>query len=200
MKQLFDDQSAVSYSIVTILVVIAFMSVFWIGLSEVVNPIAEQFDAAVTDGKITDETQGHFNTAVSIFESTILFGLIGVALWGIRQSKIETSEPSKSMLPLIGSSSIMLVLSFISIILIFALAQPLDQILVAFVNSGLLDSPDITENNNYILLKVFYLACLAPALVGIAIHILTSVEKIDYGFLGGEEQEIEYVDYYQGVE
>lgn len=193
MKQLINNESGVSYSIFVIAIVIVYMFAMWLVMGSVVDTFSEQQDKFVLDNKVTEQTQKYYNLSVNLFKSTVLFGLVGVVLWGIRKSKFDRTDDTTSMGPLLGSATLMLALSVVSVFLIFSMGQSLDQILIALGNSGLTDHANIQESSTFLLVDLFYIACVLPAVVGIIIHILTSIEKISYGV---RTQQTEFNDYY----
>lgn len=195
MKQFIKNEEGVSYSIFTIFIMLIYLSAFWMLLGTGVDVFSEKQDIAVDSGKVSEQTQKYYNNAVNIFKSNILFGIAGLVLWGIRKSKFDNENDTTSMGPLFGSITIMLVLSFVSIILIFALGQALDQVILAITNTGLVEHADISETSTFWLVDLFYIACILPAIAGVAIHILTSVEKITYGSI--TEESSEYDEFYQ---
>jgi len=193
MKNIFTDDKAISYSIITIAVILVYMSVFWVGMAEVIDTFSVQQDDAIADGTVSEQTQKFYNLSVNIFKSTMVFGIIGLVLYGIRQSKFDTEIRNTSMFPLFSSTTIMLVMSFVSVLLVFAFAHPLDMILNALVTSGLIDFADVNESNAFMVVDLFYFACILPSMIGIAIHLLTSVEKIGYS-LSEEQKQTEFND------
>lgn len=183
MRDLLRDDGAVSYAIGVFLVGVVWLSLLYTFLAMGINEIVDVQNAALSTGTISEDTQYYFDLSVNIFRSTILFGLAGLVFWGIVRSKSQTETNIQSALPVMGSILIMIILAFLSVVLAFTLGRPHDMIMNGIITSGLMDIADTSgfdAETPGILSKTMYLTFILPGVLGIIIHLLSSVRTVNY--------------------
>lgn len=183
MRDLVQDDRGVSYAIGVFLVGVVWLSLLWTFMAMGVNEIVDIQNAALSTSTISEDTQYYFDLSVNIYKSTILFGLAGLVFWGVVRSKQGLQTDIQSALPVMGSVLIMVVLAFVSVVLAFSLGRPHDMILNGIIDSGLLDFGDTSSfdaSEPTMLSKAMYLTFILPGILGIAVHLLSSVRTVSY--------------------
>lgn len=186
----------VSYAIGVFMVGVVWLSVLYTSISMGVNEIITIQNSFLSTGTISADTQYYFDLAVNIFRSTILFGLGGLVFWAVNRSKKDVDVSFQSALPVVSSVLIMEVLAFLSIVLVFAIGRPHDMILTAIINSGITDigTSSFTAGEPTFIQKMMYLVCVTPGILGIIVHILSSIKSVEF-----ESTESEYEVYYEDM-
>jgi hypothetical protein len=96
---------------------------------------------------------------------------------------------------LFESIIIMITGCFISVVLVRFLGQVMDRVVNALVNVGVYDVPAEWQTDPSNLINLFYIICMLPAVISIALGILRSQQKVGVAVGREPEQEFEIEEF-----
>ena len=96
---------------------------------------------------------------------------------------------------LFESGLIMILGCFLSVVLLGFLGRAMDAMVAALMKAGVYDVAPAWQTDPSMLINMFYLGCMLPALIGIVVAILRSQEKTGGAFTQEVGQEFEVEEY-----
>ena len=87
---IINSNDGIAYGYVAMLLCLVFCAAIWIGLSESVNHITDNVNAAVASGDMSEQSATAYDWSVRVWTWLLPVGILGMlAMWGLTRANLR---------------------------------------------------------------------------------------------------------------